>query len=640
MPIPVPVASFKTNLTSKITSSATTIPIDSVLDDAGSSLDGKVVGVVIEKGTDREETAVGTVQASSSSIINCTRGIDPQDGTTARTALQFEHKKKKSVEITAHPYLILAIRAINGTDGIDNTSRPKLDSDVDASLDTQFVTKGELGRTSVAGAVNASETLKGIVEIATSAEALAGTSDTGGTGALLAITPVKLLNARDAHWTTDYTYGATISAGNLLRLDTADGKWKLADATSAANADNTYGIAIDSGVNNDVGKRVALPGSVVTGLTLTVGLQYLSNTPGAMATTAGTYKKFLGLAVTTTTFIFLPGFRAEDISGGNSSVTTAILNEMATFFSATDITGAEAETLTGGESSNATSLHTHWPAWFKVPVAPTASSSIVLNASIMNKNTEMQVTSTPSGDKMFVMKKVEGNGAFTIYRFDRDPATGNYYGVSFVDSGVTFSSSGSCTGGIFAGASFLWICSRNSGDTNLQIRRFNQDLSTETAITVSGTALTSDVSLAAGDDTNVFVRVTGASTVVAKYTISGTTATRGTDINVTETNANSRGFHWDGSFLFYVDSSSNMRLRKHNSSGTLISTLVSNFFDANINTFNTTNPSFNLGGIPVGFVSRGTTSNTLYEVGAYTSSVNGGGESGLIWLEGYGVTKP
>ncbi len=39
--------------------------------------------------------------------------------------------------------------------------------------------------------------------------------------------------------------------------------------------------------------------------------------------------------------------------------TMALLNEAATFFTATDMTGAEAETLSSGETSNADTLHTH-----------------------------------------------------------------------------------------------------------------------------------------------------------------------------------------------------------------------------------------------------------------------------------------
>lgn len=227
-----------------------------------------------------------------------------------------------------------------------------------AGTEEYFITKRYADALALSGAPDGSTTQKGVFEVPTDTEAKSfAAAGSGTTSADFALTPTNLKAFWDMVVTTDYTYGATITAGQFLRLDTADGKWKIADATSAANADDTYGVALDSGVNADTGKRVQIAG-LVTGLVgLTVGRQYLSDTPGAIATTKGTYAKFVGFAPTTTTLLLVPSFRIEEIAGGNSSVTTAILNEMATFFANTDITAAEAETLTNGSDASAKHYH-------------------------------------------------------------------------------------------------------------------------------------------------------------------------------------------------------------------------------------------------------------------------------------------
>lgn len=72
-----------------------------------------------------------------------------------------------------------------------NTNRPLLDADIDSTDDKQLITRGELNRTTTAGAPNASTTAKGIVELPTTAE-LDSDNDTGGTGAKLVPTPANL----------------------------------------------------------------------------------------------------------------------------------------------------------------------------------------------------------------------------------------------------------------------------------------------------------------------------------------------------------------------------------------------------------------------------------------------------------------
>lgn len=71
--------------------------------------------------------------------------------------------------------------------------------------------------------------------------------------------------------------------------------------------------------------------------------------------------------------ILYDGTNAQLVGQQASMPTTAILNEMATFFGATDMTAAEAETLTDG--SDATSLHVH-----AIPIPKTGQALRAINS--------------------------------------------------------------------------------------------------------------------------------------------------------------------------------------------------------------------------------------------------------------------
>ncbi len=73
---------------------------------------------------------------------------------------------------------------VTGAYTFTTATRPLLTTDTDTGVNEALVTFGQLARTSFSGTVNASTTVKGIVEIATGAELAAGTG-TGGTGAVI-----------------------------------------------------------------------------------------------------------------------------------------------------------------------------------------------------------------------------------------------------------------------------------------------------------------------------------------------------------------------------------------------------------------------------------------------------------------------
>lgn len=189
MAIKLPVASFKTTLTARIEATATTIYLDSVLDDAGNAISG-VKGFLIDEGTADEETVIGTV--SGSTLVTCLRGISPTDGISEVTALKKAHRKNATIKITSHPYLLEVIRALNGITQFDADNIMAYDAaPAFTPGSNQLATVKYADDLALSGSPDSSETTKGIVEAATSAEVAAG-DDSGSTTAPTFVRPSKL----------------------------------------------------------------------------------------------------------------------------------------------------------------------------------------------------------------------------------------------------------------------------------------------------------------------------------------------------------------------------------------------------------------------------------------------------------------
>jgi hypothetical protein len=249
---------------------------------------------------------------------------------------------------------------------IDDASTPPVD-------DEEFATKKYADDLAIAGSPDATETVKGIVELATDQEAEEGT-DTGSTGATLVPRASQLLKAQESEVTTSFPYGATISVGDWVMLDGTTGKWILADATNANTVQGRIGYALDSGVDDDTGKRVQIDGVINSLSGLTPGYKYVQDTAGTIGATPGTVRKVVGRAASATQLVMMDTFNVARLTGANANATTANLNEAMDFFATTDMTGAEAETLTGGVSSYGDALHSHKNATHFVGIRTTTGS--------------------------------------------------------------------------------------------------------------------------------------------------------------------------------------------------------------------------------------------------------------------------
>lgn len=120
----------------------------------------------------------------------------------------------------------------------------------------------------------------------------------------LSITAANVAASTDAVFNKHYNFGATVTQGQVLILDSSDNELKLADA-SDATLDAVFGIALNAGADGQPA-IVQTGGDINLGATLSVGKVYvLSDTAGGImpiddAVAAGTlYCSLLGVAIST-----------------------------------------------------------------------------------------------------------------------------------------------------------------------------------------------------------------------------------------------------------------------------------------------------------------------------------------------------
>ena len=177
-------ADFRSSLTSEITSTATTMTLESFTSGSDSLTVGRTYGFKIGG----REYVIGEA-STGNTIINMTRGISRGTGTTTVAAYQSRWGRGASVEITDAPILIRAANILGGVQGIENVL--KYDSSVATTTiddDNKNLVNYELLTYTAfngAGVINASATQKGVVELATQTETASST--TNGSAGVLAI---------------------------------------------------------------------------------------------------------------------------------------------------------------------------------------------------------------------------------------------------------------------------------------------------------------------------------------------------------------------------------------------------------------------------------------------------------------------
>lgn len=190
--IPGVISWFETSLQSKITSTATSATLVTGTDKRGTTISG-TLGFIFDEGTTSEEAVICT--ASGTALTSCTRGIDPQDGKTEVTALQYEHRRGASVKLTNYPILGILKRIANGQESFPNILYYDEAMSLTTASSSVLAHKGYVDSVVSAGASDASLTVKGLSELATVAQINAGTGMGDDTTARLFVNPSYLASS-------------------------------------------------------------------------------------------------------------------------------------------------------------------------------------------------------------------------------------------------------------------------------------------------------------------------------------------------------------------------------------------------------------------------------------------------------------
>lgn len=185
--VPVTTAFYQDSLQAGITKTATSFTLVNGKDNQGVSLNG-FYGFVIDQGSASQEI----VSCSSVVGINatgCTRGLDLTNATTSVAALEQVHNRGASVQITTAPVTTIIANIMRGVESIPQPifyANDLTQAQWNALPTTTIPNIAFVNRLTTAGAANSSETVNGISQLATGAQASSGTS-LGSTGGRLVI---------------------------------------------------------------------------------------------------------------------------------------------------------------------------------------------------------------------------------------------------------------------------------------------------------------------------------------------------------------------------------------------------------------------------------------------------------------------
>lgn len=209
---PETVAFFEDSLATPITAAATSLTLVRGTDKHGNPLGNHTFGFVISEGTSNEELVLA--DCNGTACTSATRGVSVVTGTSTVAGAAKAHRRGDSVKITDAPILLFLNNVFHGRQNIESllfyaTSTIPCSA---SSPNTAICGKAYMDGLSIAGAADANETTKGIVELATGAEAAASTQF-GSTGAWLV--PTALISTSTPFIPAGNYIPVTLSTGLL-----------------------------------------------------------------------------------------------------------------------------------------------------------------------------------------------------------------------------------------------------------------------------------------------------------------------------------------------------------------------------------------------------------------------------------------
>lgn len=185
--VPIATDFYADSLQSGIGKTDTSFTLVRGTDGESKSLSGPY-GFTIDQGTASQENVFCT-SVIGTAATGCTRGLDLTTGTTSVASLEQTHNRGASVQITTAPVINILVNILRGVETIPQAIY------YDPSVTTTSLQNGNpqaLASIAVASAIgstgcsNASELLRGCVQLATGAQAASSTS-VGSSGARLGI---------------------------------------------------------------------------------------------------------------------------------------------------------------------------------------------------------------------------------------------------------------------------------------------------------------------------------------------------------------------------------------------------------------------------------------------------------------------
>jgi hypothetical protein len=248
---PVTPAVFETYLANAEGTGDTSLTLASGALRDGTNLNGYVC-LTIDSNTSSLEYECGT--ASGTTVSSLQRGLDATTGTTTVASLIYAHRRGADVKITDYPTLTIVNNQLNGVQSIPNPIFYALNPNFTSLASTTLASIGYVASTSYAGTVNATNAVKGIIQLATGLQAASSTS-LGSTGAALVLpatiatdTPNVGTNTSDVIMSNLLGY---INQGwlNLAQAFNVSGLWTFSGGATFNTATTTFNGGL-SGVYN------------------------------------------------------------------------------------------------------------------------------------------------------------------------------------------------------------------------------------------------------------------------------------------------------------------------------------------------------------------------------------------------------
>ena len=540
VPIPKILANFETSLAATMSSSATTLTLNRSTDADGNTLSG-LYSLTFDEGTTTEEHMTVTLAGAAGTVSR--RGLSRVDGYTEVTANKFRHERGGSVKVTSFALLNIQ-RLLNGTDTFNAVDLLGINSISNLATPTSGETTkaanvAYVNAVSIAGASDASEVGKGIVEMGTAAQATSGTA-TGETGAPLTLTPARIAaQIQSGSWLSGTTAG-TASAMTATLTPTLTALSHNMIMTLHITTANNAGCTLN-----------------VDGLGAKAVYKYAGNSAIAVEANdmkAGYHHVFLYDTDATVWLLVNPV---------NGTLTSAMQTEVQDFFNTTAITGGQATTLVSGSTSNADSLHYHnnTARGYFVSVMyqnpDRAANQMSCGYSVENGVEYLafgSYTTAAGGGQLYAAYKVATEYGVDIYQFNRNINSQNVAAANV----------------LYADGHY-WTAAPGGGTTAYQ---------DGTGVTFGSNSCSGAMSFDKGNSRLMFLNTT---TNVRRFTYSGTTLTFVDNITLDTAVTLDRGWVFDDTndMMYFIDTTANL-IRKFNMSGVTQSTTSYSLDDARV----------------------------------------------------------